>query len=169
MRHVRPWRLDDWNTCFFPAPAVGPTKSPEETWVPISSRSSSKWYKKFMFFLYSCLHLSTVFDMCYLQASIFFIRAGWGKTFWKSLLLVTEELSLPVYPKRSLGNILSNHQVASGKAAKRARVQVKSMFKNKRTTQTYPNPYHPCMAYWPTCTIKNQLNVSKYTIHGWYG
>ena len=130
---------------------------------------SSKWYKKFMFFLYSCLHLSTVFDMCYLQASIFFIRAGWGKTFWKSLLLVTEELSLPVYPKRSLGNILSNHQVASGKAAKRARVQVKSMFKNKRTTQTYPNPYHPCMAYWPTCTIKNQLNVSKYTIHGWYG
>ena len=32
-----------------------------------------------------------------------------------------------------------------------------------------PYPYHPCMAYLPTFTIKNQPNVGKYTIHGWYG
>ena len=44
--------------------------------------------------------------------------------------------------------------------------------------KTYPRegtltcPYHPCMVYLPTLTMfyhKNQLNVGKYTIHGWHG
>ena len=30
-------------------------------------------------------------------------------------------------------------------------------------------PYHPCMLYLATFTIKDQPNVGKYTIHGWYG
>ena len=30
-------------------------------------------------------------------------------------------------------------------------------------------PYHPCMVYLPNIYHKNQPNVDKYSIHGWYG
>ena len=30
-------------------------------------------------------------------------------------------------------------------------------------------PNNPCMVYFPTFTRKNQPNVGKYMIHGWYG
>ena len=30
-------------------------------------------------------------------------------------------------------------------------------------------PYHPCMVYLPTFTIKKTPNACKYTVHGWYG
>ena len=36
-----------------------------------------------------------------------------------------------------------------------------------QTRHTYP--YHPCVDYLSTFTIKNQPNVGKYIMHGWYG
>jgi len=46
------------------------------------------------------------------------------------------------------------------------------VYYGKKNTNNYeqkPIPYHPCMGYLPIFTRKNQPNVGKYTIHGWYG
>ena len=121
------WWLKD--SVFFPAPAVGPTKSPEETWVPISSHSFwvANDIKNNMFFLFSCLHL---YSMCYLQ-TFFFVYGRVRSENSKILLPWPKNLCqfIPRGPWETFWATIK-WQVAT----KRAGVQVKRMFKNKRTT-----------------------------------
>ena len=55
------------------------------------------------------------------------------------------------------------------KIKKRRRVSVPRNGGRSSKFIIYTYLYHPCMVYLPTFTHKNQPNVGKYTIHGWYG
>ena len=62
----------------------------------------------------------------------------------------------------------------SCKQKRKSRVQEQTTTAGKQKSNSFGRygPYHPCITYLPTFTMKiSQMypNVGNYTIHGWYG